>query len=95
VTKLGLKYFNIPVVYREPTDAQVDEFLRITDDPANRPMFIHCTAAIRVGAFWMIRRAVRDGLSVDAALEEGRKVGLNNAPHLEEFARTYIASHKK
>jgi uncharacterized protein (TIGR01244 family) len=95
VTKLGLKYFNIPVVYRDPTDAQVDEFLRITDDPANRPMFIHCTAAIRVGAFWMIRRAVRDGLSVDAALEEGRKVGLNNAPHLEEFARTYIASHKK
>ncbi len=87
VEKAGLKYFNIPVVYREPTDAQVDEFLKITDDPANRPMFIHCTAAIRVGAFWMIRRAVRDGLSVDAALEEGRKVGLVDAPHLEEFAR--------
>ena len=33
------------------------QFLKITDDPANRPMFIHCTAAIRVGAFWAIRRA--------------------------------------
>ena len=95
VEKAGLKYFNIPVVYREPNNAQVDEFLKITDDPANRPMFIHCTAAIRVGAFWMIRRAVRDGLSVDAALEEGKKVGLANAPHLEEFARAYIASHAK
>jgi uncharacterized protein (TIGR01244 family) len=93
VQKSGLKYFNIPVLYMNPTDAQVDEFLRITDDPANRPMFIHCTAAIRVGAFWMIRRAVRDGLSVDAALEEGKKVGLTNASHLEEFARKYIASH--
>jgi uncharacterized protein (TIGR01244 family) len=95
VEKAGLKYFNIPVVYTAPTDAQVDEFLRITDDPANRPMFIHCTAAIRVGAFWMIRRAVRDGLSPDAALEEGKKVGLQNAPHLEEFARKYIAAHPR
>jgi uncharacterized protein (TIGR01244 family) len=94
VAKAGLKYFNIPVEYRNPTEAQADEFLRITDDPANRPMFIHCTAAIRVGAFWMIRRAVRDGLTADAALEEAKKVGLVNAPHLEEFARKYIASHK-
>jgi uncharacterized protein (TIGR01244 family) len=94
VERAGLRYFNIPVVYRDPTEAQVDEFLRITDDEANRPMFIHCTAAIRVGAFWAIRRAVRDGLPVEAALEEGRKVGLVNAPHLEEFAKKYIASHR-
>jgi protein tyrosine phosphatase (PTP) superfamily phosphohydrolase (DUF442 family) len=89
-----MKYFNIPVVYANPTDAEADAFLKITDDPANRPMFIHCTAAIRVGAFWAIRRALRDGLTTDAALEEGRKVGLVNAPHLEEFARKYIASHE-
>jgi uncharacterized protein (TIGR01244 family) len=93
VEAAGMKYFNIPVMYRDPTDADADAFLKITDDPANRPMFIHCTAAIRVGAFWAIRRAVRDGLAPDAALEEGRRVGLTNAPHLEEFARKYIASH--
>jgi len=95
VEKLGMKYFNIPVVYGAPTDAQADEFLRLTDDVSNRPMFIHCTAAIRVGAFWAIRRAMRDGMPIDAALEDGKKVGLNNAPHLEEFARKYVASHKK
>ena len=94
VAKAGLKYFNIPVVYTSPTDAHVDEFLRITDDPANRPMFIHCTAAIRVGAFWMIRRVLRDGMTFEAALEEAAKVGLKDAPHLVEFARTYVASHK-
>jgi uncharacterized protein (TIGR01244 family) len=93
VEAAGMKYFNIPVVYANPTDAEADEFLKITDDPANRPMFIHCTAAIRVGAFWAIRRGVRDGLTTDAALEEGRKVGLTNAPHLEEFVRQYIASY--
>jgi uncharacterized protein (TIGR01244 family) len=95
VEKAGLKYFNIPVVYREPKDADVDEFLKITDDPANRPMFVHCTAAIRVGGFWLIRRVLRDGMTWDAALEESRKVGLVNAPHLEEFAKAYVAKHKK
>jgi uncharacterized protein (TIGR01244 family) len=95
VQKAGLKYFNIPVNYSEPTAADADEFLRLTDDPANRPMFIHCTAAIRVGAFWMIRRVMRDGMTPEAALEEARKVGLVKAPHLEEFARQYIQTHRK
>jgi len=92
--KAGLKYFNIPVEFGNPKDEQADEFLRLTDESANRPMFIHCTAAIRVGAFWMIRRVLRDGLTVEAALEEARKVGLAQSPHLEEFARAYIEKHR-
>ena len=95
VEAAGMRYFNIPVAYGTPTDEQVDEFLKITDDRANRPMLVHCTAAIRVGAFWLIRRVLRDGMTWDAALEEARRVGLNNAPHLEEFAKAYIASHRK
>jgi uncharacterized protein (TIGR01244 family) len=95
VEAAGLKYFNIPVSYQNPSDADVDQFLKITDDPANRPMFIHCTAAIRVGAFWAIRRVLRDGMTIDAALEEAKKVGLREAPHLDQFVRAYIASHKK
>ena len=95
VEAAGLKYFNVPVNYQSPTDASVDEFLRITDEASNRPMFIHCTAAVRVGAYWAIRRALRDGLSVEAALEEGRKVGMKEAPHLEEFVRSSIAARKK
>ena len=93
--ELGLRYFNIPVVFADPKDEQVTEFLRITDDPANRPAFIHCTAAIRVGAFWMIRRVMRDGWTVEKAEEEARQVGLRESPHLNAFARAYIASHKK
>jgi len=93
VEAAGMKYVNIPVSYGNPTDSDVDAFLKVTDDPANRPMFVHCTAAIRVGGFWLIRRVVRDGMSWDAALEEATKVGLVNAPHIEEFAKAYITSH--
>jgi len=95
VEQAGLRYFNVPVNFREPSAAAADAFLRLTDDPANRPMFIHCTAAVRVGAFWMIRRVLRDGMTIDAALEDARKVGLVEAPHLEEFAREYIRTHRK
>src|SRR5262245_18328100 len=93
--KLGLRYIKIPVVYAEPKEEQVDEFLKITDDPENRPAFIHCTAAIRVGAFWMIRRVLGDGWSFEKAEEEAKKVGLVNAPHLVSFAKTYIEKRQK
>ena len=93
--ELGLRYINIPVVYRDPKEEQVTEFLKVLDDPANRPVFIHCTAAIRVGAFWMIRRVLRDGWAVEAAEEEAKKVGLREAPHLTEFAKAYIEKYRK
>ncbi|MBA3443175.1 MAG: hypothetical protein H0T92_25295, partial [Pyrinomonadaceae bacterium] len=50
--QLGLRYFNIPVVFGEPKEEQATEFLKLTDDPENRPAFIHCAGAIRAGAFW-------------------------------------------
>ena len=93
--ELGLRYFNIPVVFADPKDEQVAEFLKITDDASNLPAFIHCTGAIRVGAFWMIRRVLRDGWTVDAAEEEAKKIGLRESPHLNEFARRYIERHRK
>ena len=93
--ELGLRYFNIPVVYGNPNEEQVEEFLKITDDPENRPAFIHCTAAIRVGAFWMIRRVLRDGWKIEDAEAEAAKVGLREAPHWNEFARKYIEKHRK
>ena len=93
--ELGLRYFNIPVKFGEPNDDHVAEFLKITDDPENRPMFIHCTAAIRVGAFWLIRRVLRDGWTVEEAEKEATKVGLRESPHWNEFARKYIETHKR
>ena len=93
--ELGLRYFNIPVAFGSPKDEQVDEFLRITDDVANQPAFVHCAAGIRVGAFWMIRRVLRDGFTVEAAEKEAEQIGLKDSPHLNEFARSYISKHRK
>jgi uncharacterized protein (TIGR01244 family) len=64
VQKLGMKYFNIPIDSSDIRDADVEGFLRIVADPANRPIFVHCGSANRVGAFWMIKRATVDGWNV-------------------------------
>ncbi len=91
---LGLRYFNIPVSVAEPKDEQADEFLKITSDPLNRPVFIHCASANRVGAFWMVRRVLVDGWKIEDAEAEARKIGMHS-PSLVEFAHSYIARHAK
>ena len=92
--EMGLRYVHIPVNGREMKDEYAVEFLKATDDEANRPAFIHCATANRVGALWMIRRVLRDGWTVEKAEEEARKIGLRNEV-LANFAKDYIARHRK
>ncbi len=92
VKELGLAYFHIPVNGAEPKDEQAAEFLKITSDRQNRPLFIHCSSANRVGAFWMIRRVLVDKWTVEKAEEEAVKMGIR-LPALKTFARDYIARH--
>ncbi len=89
VEALGMKYFNIPVEGANPQDSDAEQFLALTDDAGNRPMFIHCGSANRVGAFWMIRRVLRDDWNVADAETEAREIGMR-APALREFAVNFI-----
>ncbi len=92
--ELGLRYFNIPVNTADPKEEQADEFLKIMADTKNRPAFIHCASANRVGGFWMIRRVLADGWKPEDAEQEARKIGLRS-PNLVEFALDYIHRHQK
>ena len=92
--RLGLRYYLIPVNSRDLKDEQVEEFLKILDDTENRPVFIHCGSANRVGGFWMIRRVLVDGWSVEKAEEEANKIGLTNAV-LRKFVHDYLERRRK
>jgi len=95
VKELSMSYFNIPVIFNEPDELDADDFLKLTDEQLkNGPVFIHCAMGPRVGAFWMIRRVLRDGWEYDKALEEANRIGLRQAP-LIEFAKQYIDKKKK
>ena len=71
----GLKYYNIPVTTKAPTDQQVAEFAKIAKDVTNYPLLVNCQSANRVGAMWALYRAT-DGVAPKVAVEEGRTVGL-------------------
>lgn len=92
--ELGLRYFHIPFETNAPKDEAVEEFLKVVADKENRPLFIHCTTANRVGAFWMIRRVLVDGWTLEKAEEEAKKIGLTNSK-TREFALRYIERHQK
>lgn len=96
VKELGMSYFNIPVDFQTPDELDADDFLKLTDEQLKHgPVFIHCAVATRVGAFWLIRRVVRDGWEYEKALEEANRIGLNNNARLTEFAKEYIDKKKK
>ena len=91
VRELGMKYINIPVDLNNPKATDVTEFLTVTDRELSKGLvLIHCTAAIRVGSFWMIRRILRDGWETAAALEEANNIGLQNHRTWLAFAKRMI-----
>ncbi|MGH7463072.1 MAG: fused DSP-PTPase phosphatase/NAD kinase-like protein [Longimicrobiales bacterium] len=91
---LGLTYIHLPLNGQAPDSTVVDQFLGAVADKANHPVYIHCGAASRVGAVWLIKRVLQDGWSVEKATEEAKLIGLRGAP-LEQFALKYIADHRK
>ncbi len=89
----GLKYIHLPFDAAAPDSKIVENFLAAVATKANQPAFIHCGSANRVGAVWMIKRALQDGWTVDRARTEAQAIGLTS-PQLEAFATKYISDHR-
>jgi uncharacterized protein (TIGR01244 family) len=89
----GLKYIHLPFNAASPDPKVVESFLAAVADKSNQPAFIHCGSANRVGAVWMIKRALQDGWPVEKARAEAEAIGLSN-PQLATFATSYINSRR-
>jgi len=76
----GLKYFNLPLKSNQhATNSQTDDFLRLVNDPANAPVFVHCKGGKhRTGAMTAIYRITHDGWTADQAWEEMKKYDFND-----------------
>ena len=92
--KAGLTYIHLPFDSSNPDPKVVDQFLAAVSDTANQPVYIHCASANRVGAVWMIKRALEDGWETGKAKQEAEAIGLSN-PQLTAFATEYITRHRK
>jgi protein tyrosine phosphatase (PTP) superfamily phosphohydrolase (DUF442 family) len=57
----------------------VDAVRNALGDGAAGPVLLHCGSSNRVGAVWAVIQAQAKGLTVEQALEEGRRAGLSSA----------------
>ena len=89
----GIKFYNIPLNGQSPDPKVADQFLATIKAPGNEPAYIHCAAANRAGAMWMIKRLVVDKWETERAFQEATALGLTS-PALKQFAIDYAQSHR-
>ncbi|SRR6266404_2045363 len=68
----GMRFYRIGMSDKsEPSTEQADLFLKLVNDPANQPVFVHCAGGRhRTGAMSAIYRITHDGWSADQAYQE-------------------------
>jgi protein tyrosine phosphatase (PTP) superfamily phosphohydrolase (DUF442 family) len=54
VRSLGLAYYNIPVAWEQPTEADFDAFVQVMQAHQDQRLLIHCAANYRVSAFYSL-----------------------------------------
>jgi tyrosine-protein phosphatase SIW14 len=75
----GIKVVSVSIVSRANiTDEQVAQFFSTVDDPANRPVLVHCSAGRhRTGYLCALYRIERQGWSKERAIEEMLSFGFD------------------
>ena len=70
--RAGMRYFQIPMTtHQPPTAAQLTEFMRIVNDPANQPVYVHCVGGRhRTGVMTAAYRMSEEGWTADRAFKE-------------------------
>ena len=68
----GMRYVNIPMSdSNRPRDEQIDQFLKLANDPATGRFFVHCAGGRhRTGVMGAVYRMTHDGWGFDQAYKE-------------------------
>lgn len=74
VAGLGMIYEHIPVVWAQPTAADLDAFFAALARHAGRRIFVHCAANYRASAFILLYRVLRLGWRLEDALPDMRAI---------------------
>jgi tyrosine-protein phosphatase SIW14 len=71
--ELGLKYVHIPLGYRGPSLPKLAQFMKVVNNPANQPVFVHCRyGADRTGTLIGCFRVLHDHWTFSQAYSEMR-----------------------
>ena len=96
VVAAGMKFFRIGMSDSSwPSREKADQFLRIVNEPANQPVFVHCHGGRhRAGIMTAIYRMTHDGWSADKAYDEMKQYGFEKGfghGSLKDYVYDYYA----
>lgn len=74
VERLGMIYEYIPVIWEQPTRADLERFFQAMERHRGRRVFVHCAANYRASAFIMLYRVLRLGWRIEDALPDMRAI---------------------
>lgn len=96
VESQGMRFYRIGMSDKnQPTAEQAELFLKIVNDPANQPVFVHCAGGRhRTGAMSAIYRITHDGWNADQAFLEMKQYdfeyGIGHSP-LKRYVYDYYS----
>lgn len=74
VTKNGMNYIHIPVVWKSPTTEQFELFFSIMSLHADKSIWTHCALNWRVASFIFLYRTKKLGIPQEEALKSLEKI---------------------
>lgn len=91
----GLHYLNIPLTTKRPaTEEQTAHFLKVVNDPANWPVFVHCKGGRhRTGEMTAIYRISHDGWNGAQAYQEMKKYDFEDSFFYPRSLKKYVFSY--
>ena len=92
-----MKFYRIPLTtWDRPVEAAVQQFLKLVNDPANQPVFVHCQGGRhRTGTMTAVYRITKDGWTADRAYAEMKQYGFETLighPVLKKFVYDFAAT---
>jgi protein tyrosine/serine phosphatase len=93
VEDAGMKFYRIPMTGSvAPTSEQQALFLKLVNDPANQPVFVHCAVGRhRTGVMTALYRMTHDDWTADRAFREMKQYGFGFDFLHPEFKRFVYA----
>ncbi|MEL6461172.1 MAG: protein tyrosine phosphatase family protein [Cyanobacteria bacterium J06621_15] len=78
VESQGMQYIHIPVIWENPTEDKLQEFIQVMKNNLDKKVFVHCAANKRVSAFMYLYRRSQEGIDEEIAKKDLHQIWVPN-----------------